>query len=418
MTAEIITIGDEILIGQIADTNSQWMAAELNKIGLRIDRIHSIADRRDAILNTLEEVSTRADLILITGGLGPTKDDITKKTIADFFGDQLEEREEVMDHVKALFQKWNYPFTRLNEGQALLPKRAEVITNHWGTAPGMWFDFDDNRKVIVSLPGVPYEMRQLMEHAILPRVERSFDLPVIRHRNILTYGIGESRVAERVEPWEDALPEHIGLAYLPDYGSLKLRLTATGQDKSVLDRELALEIEKLEEYISEYIVGYDESETLEVQVGNLLKASKQNLALAESCTGGNIAKMITAVPGASGYFKAGLVAYQAEVKQSQLGLSKELIEKNTVVSSAVAEAMAQNMRAKYETDYAISTTGNAGPTLDDTEESLGVVYIAVASKYGVVSERYSFGQPREKVIQRASNKALELLKREIVKNGC
>ena len=414
MRAELITIGDEILIGQIADTNSQWMGVELGKIGVSVARIHSISDHRQEILDSLSEVYDRADLVIITGGLGPTKDDITKKTLADFFQDELKMDQEILDHVKAFFAKHNYPFTRLNNGQALMPQKAQALMNHWGTAPGMWFE--QGGKVVVSLPGVPYEMKQLMTHEVLPRIKSRYKLPIIIHRNIMTYGMGESMLAEEIEAWEEALPDYISLAYLPSLGSLKLRLTARGEDRNLLEETLDHLISDLHNYIGKQIVGYQEEETLEAAIGELLKTKGQNLATAESCTGGMIAEMITAVPGASGYFKGGLVAYNKHIKIHELGVDERLIDKYSVVSAQVAEAMAEGIRKKFNTDYAIATTGNAGPTTDETDETLGVVYISIAYKSGVYSEKFSFGQPRERVIKRASNKGLELLKQIIIKN--
>lgn len=414
MRAELITIGDEILIGQIADTNSQWMGKALGQIGVSVRRIHSISDKRSEILETLAEVYHRADLVIVTGGLGPTKDDITKKTLSDFFEDDLVLNEDLLVHIKTFFAERNIPFTRLNNGQALMPTKASVIMNHWGTAPGMWFE--NQGKVLVSLPGVPYEMKKLMENAVLPRIRSSYDLPVIIHRNIMTYGMGESMLAEKIEDWEDALPEHIGLAYLPKLGSLKLRLTATGKDREALNQDLDRLISSLHDYIGEQIVGYGEEETLEAQIAKLLQSQHASLSVAESCTGGSIAQMFTAIPGASAYFKGAIVAYDESIKIQELGVDSSLIDQHSVVSAAVAQAMAEGIRRKFQTNFAIATTGNAGPTKDKTVEDLGVVYIAISCNSGTYVEKCSFGQPRGRVIRKASVKALELLKQRIIKN--
>ena len=402
------------MIGQIADTNSQWMAERLGNIGIAVNRIHSISDRGEEIISTLEEVSSRADLILITGGLGPTKDDLTKKTLADYFEMDLIQDDAVLTQIKGLFEKLGYPFTRLNNEQALVPSGAEVLSNHWGTAPGMWFEGDP---VVVSLPGVPFEMKELMKAEVLPRLEERFELQVILHKNILTYGIGESMLAELIEPWEDALPKHIGLAYLPSYGSLKLRLTAKGAHREVLAKEIEILIEQLQTYLSDYIVGYDEGETLEHQVGQMLIKEGKTLALAESCTGGKIAQMFTANAGASAYFKAGLVAYSPEIKIQELDVDPHVIDTYSVVSAQVAEAMAEGIRKKMGTDFGLATTGNAGPTTDKTAEDLGIVYVAVSCESGSCVNRFSFGQPREKVVNKAVTKAFEMLLEEILKNN-
>jgi len=414
MQAEIITIGDEILIGQILDSNSKWIAEELNKIGVSVYQITSVQDDKKHILKAFEEAQTNCDIVIVTGGLGPTKDDITKHTLAEYFNDDLVLNEEVVMHIQNMFAKLNYPFTELNKNQALVPKKCTVLKNELGTASGMWFQ--ENGKVVISLPGVPYEMKGLMEKSVLPKLVGTFHLPFIIHKTILTYGMGESMLAEKIEEWENNLPSFISLAYLPSFGSVKLRLTAKGIEKNILEVTIANEIESLKEIIGNIIVGFNENETIEVEIGILLKAKKQTLATAESCTGGNIAKKITSISGSSNYFVGSVVAYQASIKINELSVNAELINKYSVVSSPVAEAMAVGIQQKYKTDYAIATTGNAGPTTDLTDKSVGVVIIAIASPEGVFSEEYFFGKPREKVIERASVKALELLRKEILKN--
>lgn len=414
MQAEIITIGDEILIGQILDSNSKWIAEELNKIGVSVYQITSIQDTKEHILKVLNEAQLNSDIVILTGGLGPTKDDITKLTLAAYFNDELILNEEIVANIKEMFEKLNYPFSAVNRDQALVPSKCVPLKNNWGTAPGMWFY--NNNKVIISLPGVPNEMKGLMKDSVLPKLMQTFKLPYILHKTIITYGMGESMVAERIEEWEDNLPPFIKLAYLPAYGKLRLRLTAKGTEKNILENGIRLEVEKLFKLIPDLIVGFDDLETIEVAIGKLLKAKKKTLAVAESCTGGAISKMLTAIPGASGYFLGAVIAYQAAVKISELSVNKVLIDRFSVVSAEVAEAMALGVQQKFKSDYAIATTGNAGPTTDLTDKTVGTVFIAIATPTGVFSEEYFFGKPREKVIDRASNKALELLRKEILKN--
>jgi len=414
MQAEIITIGDEILIGQILDSNSKWIAEKLNTIGISVYQITSIQDERQHILKAVKEAQLNCDIVIITGGLGPTKDDITKLTLAEYFNDELILNKEIVEQIKEMFAKMNYPFTEVNKQQALVPSKSIPLKNYYGTAPGMWFE--QNGKVVVSLPGVPNEMKGLIKNSVLPKLKETFKLPFILHKTILTYGMGESMVADRIEEWEDNLPSYIKLAYLPSYGKLRLRLSAKGFEEGKLKEGIDLEVEKLTEIIPDIIVGYDDNETIEFAVGRLLTQKKQTLATAESCTGGTIAKKITSIAGSSNYFVGSLVAYQAFIKIKELNVDAKLIEEYSVVSSQVAEAMAKGILQKFETDYAIATTGNAGPTTDNTDKTVGTVFIAIATPTTIYSEEFFFGKPREKVIERASNKALELLRKEILKN--
>lgn len=414
MQAEIITIGDEILIGQILDSNSKWIAEQLNKIGISVYQITSIQDDKAHILKALKEAQNNCGIVIITGGLGPTKDDITKITITKYFNDQLVFNNEIANHIETLFLKMNYPFTEVNRNQALIPSKCTPLKNEFGTAPGMWFE--ENNKVVVSLPGVPYEMRGLITQSVLPKLTATFHLPYIVHKTILTYGMGESMLAEKIEDWENNLPVFISLAYLPSFGKVRLRLTAKGDNKRFLEDSISMEVDKLSEILKDIIVGFDENETLEVLIGKLLSEKNQTLSTAESCTGGNIAKIITSIPGSSNYFVGSIVAYQALIKIKELNVEKDLIEQYSVVSSQVAEAMAKGIQKKYNTSYAIATTGNAGPTTDLTDKSVGVVFIAIATPTTIFSEEYFFGKPREKVIERTSTKALELLRKEILKN--
>lgn len=412
MKAEIITIGDEILIGQIIDTNSQWIATEFNKIGVTVYQISSIQDDKAHILKALKEAEQRVDLVIITGGLGPTKDDITKDTLATYFNDSLVLNNEVVSHIQELFKQYKIPFGELNRLQGMMPTKAIYLKNKLGTAPGMWFN--ENNTVFVSLPGVPYEMKGLMEHEVLPRIQQQFELPFIIHKTIMTYGQGESVIAERIEAWEIGLPVFLKLAYLPSYGKVRLRLSAKGNNKGVLEEALSRKLLELNELISDIITGFVEGETIEKAVGLLLKSNNKTICTAESVTGGKIAASLVSVPGSSSYFKGSMVAYTSEIKQQLLDVKKETIDRFTLVSEEVAQEMAINARKKFATDYAIAVTGNAGPTTDNNDKSVGLVYIAIASELGITCHEFNFGQPREKVINRTVNKSLEILQKEIL----
>ncbi|MCH3885482.1 competence/damage-inducible protein A [Tenacibaculum aquimarinum] len=414
MNAEIITIGDEILIGQIVDTNSQFIGKELNKIGVSVYQITSIQDEEQHILNALKEAQEHVDIVILTGGLGPTKDDITKKTIAKYFKDEtFIEYPEVIAHIKELFSKINHPFKEIQRYQAQLPSKATLLMNNFGTAPGMWFY--ENNTVFVSLPGVPYEMKGLITNQVLPRIQQQFKLPFIIHKTIMTYGAGESTIAEIIEDFENNLPSFIKLAYLPSFGKVRLRLSAKGENKEVLETALEKQLQELQELIPDIITGFDEGETIEKRIGTLLKQQGKTLSTAESLTGGKIASTIVSVAGSSAYYKGSFVTYSAALKQQLLSVPSKLIETHSVVSAQVAEVMAKNARKITETDYAIAVTGNAGPTTDKTDKSVGVVFIAIADKNGVEAHQFNFGQPREKVINRTVTKAFELLQEKILK---
>jgi len=413
LQAEIITIGDEILIGQILDSNSKWIATELNKIGISVYQITSIQDEKAHILAAVKQAKKNSEIIIITGGLGPTNDDITKLTLTNYFKDELVMNNEIYNHIKKMFLKANYPFSKLNQQQALVPSKCIPLKNNYGTAPGMWFDL--NNKITISLPGVPNEMKGIMQEEVLPRLQKQFKLPYIIHKTIVTYGMGESMVAERIEDWENSLPKNIKLAYLPNYGRVKLRLSAKGTQKDELEKSIQKEVEKLVKIIPDIIVGFEEAHSIEYNIGKLLTKKNKTLAIAESCTGGNVARKITSIPGASKYFIGGIIAYDPTIKIKELNVNPDLINEFSVVSSEVSEAMAVGIQQKYNTDYAIATTGNAGPTTDKTDSSVGVVFIAIATRNGAFSEEFFFGKPREKVIDRATNKALEMLRKEILK---
>jgi nicotinamide-nucleotide amidase len=414
MFAEIITIGDEILIGQIIDTNSAFIAQELNLIGVSVYQITSVQDERSHILKAFEEAESRADVIIVTGGLGPTKDDITKLTLCEYFGDTLVESKEVLAHVEELFRNYiSTPISDMNRRQALVPSRAVVLKNAYGTAPGMWIE--RNGKVFVSLPGVPFEMKSLIQNEVIPRIVNVFHRPFILHRTLMTYGVGESAIAEKIEHWENALPPFIKLAYLPNLGKVRLRLTAKGTDKEEIAIAVEGEIQKLHGIIGDIIFGEDQNGALEEVVGKLLAKKQFTVATAESCTGGAIAERITSVPGASAYFKGSVVSYATEVKIKVLNVPEELIKTHSVVSSSVAEAMASNVRELLGTDFAIATTGNAGPTKGDSDVDVGTVFISIASPSGVYVEKFMMGNHRERIVQKTVNKAFELLQKEILK---
>lgn len=414
MNAEVITIGDEILIGQTIDTNSQWIGEQLNKIGVSVYQITTIQDEKQHILNALQEAQNRVDIVIITGGLGPTKDDITKKTIAQYFDDQnMIEYPEVTENIQRMFKKYNIPYNKVQQFQAQLPSKATMLMNRLGTAPGMWFY--ENNTVFVSMPGVPYEMKGLMKHEVIPRIQQQFKLPFIIHKTILTYGQGESIIAERIEDWQEQLPSFIKLAYLPSFGRVRLRLTAKGSHKEILEQSLEKELKTLYVLLSDIITGTESGVSIEKHIGDLLKENKQTLCTAESMTGGKIAATIVSIAGSSSYFKGSFVAYSSEMKQKLLEVSPSVIQEYSVVSSEVVSQMALSAKKKMKTDYAIAVSGNAGPTTDKTDASVGVVFIAIASDQGIRVEEFNFGRPREKVINRTVNKSLELLAQEIKK---
>ena len=415
MKAAIVTIGDEILIGQIVDTNSGFIAKTLDKIGIEIAEMLSISDDKKHILNTFAHLQNKVDLVLITGGLGPTKDDITKKTFCDYFEDELVINQEVLQHVTHLIERiYQRPISQMNKDQALVPSKCTILKNPNGTAPGMWMKKEHT--VFISLPGVPYEMKNILELEIVPKIIKEYKRPFIIHQTVLTYGQGESLVAERIEDWENNLPDFIKLAYLPSPGRVRLRLSARGLNEELLKCTLEEQIKQLTRLIGDIIVGYDDSETIEVVLGHLLVKQGKTLATAESCTGGKIAQRITANPGASAYFKGSVVCYSEAVKIAVLNVSEETIQKYSVVSEAVAREMALNIQKLMKTDYAIAVTGNAGPTTDVTDEEVGTVFIALATPEMLWVEKFNFGQPREKVIDRTVNKSFELLLKEILKN--
>ena len=415
MQAEIITIGDEILIGQIVDTNSAYISKELNNIGVAVYQITSVQDDKQHILKALAEAEDNADIIIVTGGLGPTKDDITKHTFCEYFDDILIQDDEVLKQVEFLFAKYfSVPISDVNRKQALVPSKAKVLKNRFGTAPGMWME--KNNKVFISLPGVPYEMKALMKEDVLSNLQEKFHFPYILHRTLLTYGLGESIIAARLENFEDDLPKNFKLAYLPNLGKVRLRLSAKGIEKENVEAEMNKLVKELINHVDDIFIGFEEDGAIEAVIGKDFTKNELTLATAESCTGGAIAKMLTSVAGASNYFKGSVVAYSVKIKQDILQVSSKTINEYSVVSEQVAKEMAKNCKRIFQTDYAIATTGNAGPTTDITDKSVGVVFIAIATPDKILVKEFNFGQPREKVIQRASNKSLEMLRKEILKN--
>jgi nicotinamide-nucleotide amidase len=415
MKAAIITIGDEILIGQIVDTNSAFIAKSLDKIGVEIHEMISISDNKQHILDTFNNFQNKVDLVLITGGLGPTKDDITKKTFCDYFDDELVVNNEVLAHVTQIIEGfYKRKITQLNKDQALVPSKCTVLHNKVGTAPGMWMKKENT--VFISLPGVPYEVKYLVENEIIPKVVQEYKRPYIIHKTILTYGQGESMVAERIENWENNLPEFLKLAYLPSIGRVRLRLSARGKNKEFLEKAIDENVSSLTKIIGDIIVGFEEDETIERVVGKLLAQQNKTISTAESCTGGKIAEILTSVSGASSYFKGSTVSYATETKIAILGISEDLINQHSVVSVEVAKQMATNIKNIMKTDYAIATTGNAGPTKGDSNAEIGTVFIALATPKEVIVEEFNFGQSRDKVIDRAAIKSLEMVRKEILKN--
>lgn len=408
MKAELITIGDEILIGQIVDTNSAFIATQLNKIGIEVYQITSIQDDESHIIKAFDDASARVDLVITTGGLGPTKDDLTKNTWCTYFKDELVLNQAMLAHIEDIFIKYvKTPILPANRSQAFLPSKSIPLFNRYGTAPGMWFE--NQNCVFISLPGVPFEMKSLFRDEVIPKLKERFKTPFIIHKMVLTYGLGESAIAEKIENWENNLPSFIKLAYLPSLGRVRLRLTARGTDEETLVHEIHHQIELLHQYIGDIIRGYEDEQTLEEQIAGVLIENKISLAVAESCTGGKIASRITDIPGASAYFKGSIVSYATEAKHDVLGVDKQLIEKYSVVSAQVAEQMATNGRAFFNADICISTTGNAGPTKGDSDAEIGTVFIAISSNKKLQSFQFNFGNHRERVTQKAVNKSFELL---------
>ena len=411
ISAEVLTIGDEILFGQITDTNTQWISAELTKIGVRTVRKTSVGDSRTAILEAFEEASKRVKIVIVTGGLGPTKDDITKKTFCEFFDTTLEINESALALITSFFVKRGRDMTELNRQQAAVPKNCTYIENRWGTAPGMWFD--EKGVVWVSLPGVPFEMKNLMTNRILPMLQAHFKTPTIYHRMIRTVGIGESFLAERIEQWEDALPENIKLAYLPHFGQVRLRLTATGDELQALKTQTEAEVKKVLPLIGDAVFGFDTDE-LETVVGSLLANRKQTLSTAESCTGGYVAHKLTSVAGCSAYFMGSVVAYSYELKTSELGVQQATLDQHGAVSEQTVTEMADGARKRLKTDWAVATSGIAGPDGGTPDKPVGTIWIACAGPDGTTARKLHLTKYRELNIQLTATYVLDLLRKQIL----
>ncbi len=410
MKAEIICIGDELLIGQTINSNAAWMGQELNKIGIDVYQVSTISDNKNHIVNALNEALKRTKLVLITGGLGPTRDDITKYTLATYFNSSLVRNKKVYEQIEKMLKKRLIPMNDLNRKQADVPERARIFLNYAGTAPAMWFE--QERKVVISLPGVPYEMKDFMTKQILPSISQYFKTPVIIHRNILTYGTFEAKLAEILSGFEDQLPPEIKLAYLPTDGVIKLRLSGRGDKEERILKIIDREIDKLYKIIPKYIFG-EQDDSLEKSIGVLLKAKGETLCTAESCTGGMIAHQITTIPGSSEYFIGSVIAYSNRIKEKEMGVNSTTLEKEGAVSRQVVEQMAQGVRERFGAGYSIATSGIAGPAGGTPEKPVGTVWIAVASKNGTYSRKYIFGNDRLRNIKRSTLAALNLLRQYI-----
>lgn len=410
MLAEIITIGDEILIGQIVDTNSAWMAKQLNQIGMKVKQITSVSDDAEHIMEALRLAESRADVILMTGGLGPTKDDITKVTLAKYFNMGFRRDEETLNHVTEIFERLNRPMIDLNRTQADVPEGCTVIKNKNGTAPCMWFE--EHGKIFVSMPGVPFEMMYLMDDEIIPRIKAAFKLPVIYHKTILTSNIGESFLAMEIEDIENSLPSNIKLAYLPKLGQVRLRLSTMGEEEAPLKAAVEFYAQQIIARIKNHVVA-EEDIALEKAILNFMEERKLTLSTAESCTGGYIAHLITQHPGCSSVYEGGAVTYSYDLKMSLLGVKAETLAKYGAVSEETVKEMALGAIQNFKTDYAVAVSGIAGPDGGMPDKPVGTVWIAVAHGKGVVSKVFSFGNKRTQNIERSAAAALSMILNEL-----
>ncbi len=411
--AELLTIGDEILYGQIVDTNSQWMSVELDKIGVKVIRKTTVGDVESEILTAFAEAEKRADVILITGGLGPTSDDLTKPLLAKYFNCELRIDNEALVEVTEFFKSRGRELTELNKQQAALPTACEKITNAVGTAPGMWFN--KGEKVFMSMPGVPHEMKKMMAEQVLPRLSKKYQLPIIHHKIIRTIGIGESFLADKISEWEKALPAHMGLAYLPNLGEVRLRLTSFGDSLAQLQLEANALTEKLQDLIGQYIYGYGE-DSIELVIGKMLREKKLTLSIAESCTGGYLSHLITSVPGSSEYFLGSMIPYAYEIKMSQLGVKPETLEKYGAVSEPTISEMANVVRARFHTDIGVATSGIAGPGGATPEKPVGTVWIAYSDKHQTITKKLQLSKDRMINIRMASVAVLNLIRQSLPGN--
>ncbi len=406
MLAEIITIGDEILIGQIVDTNSAWIAQQLNAIGIRIKQVSSVSDDRTHILTALAEAAKRADIILITGGLGPTKDDITKTTLAEYFNVPLVQNQDALDNVSRIFAKYNRPLLEVNIKQAEVPQNCTVILNKNGTAPGMWFDQDD--KIYISMPGVPHEMMYMMGEVVIPKLKTTLKLPVIIHQTILTVGEGESFLAEKIADIEDTLPTHIKLAYLPKLGSVRLRLSGYGDDEATLQNEVQLYAGQIINRVGKSVVT-DRDVAIEKAILDEMAEKGLTLSVAESCTGGYISHLFTQHPGSSKVFFGGAISYSYDLKESMLGVKNETLWHYGAVSEQTVVEMVEGALINFRSDYAIAVTGVAGPGGGTEDKPVGTVWIAVANAKKTFTHKYTFGSKRMQNIERTAITAMGML---------
>ena len=414
MQATILTIGDEILIGQITDTNSGYIAKSLEDIGIKVHEMLSISDEDIHIFNTLKRLQNQVDLVIITGGLGPTKDDVTKATFCAYFEDTLIRNLDIEKHVDHLFRSFLKKIpSQVNLDQALVPSQAIILKNSVGTAQGLWMQKENT--VFVAMPGVPYEMKNIVDNELITRLKTHFKRPFIQHKTLLTIGKGESEIAEIVHDLEDNLPYNFKLAYLPNPGRVRLRLTAQSEDENLLNQLMNNQVELFKDRLIDCFIGMEETGKVEEYLQKIFSEKGFTLATAESCTGGAIATRLTAIAGSSGYFKGSMVTYNTQMKKEFLGVRQETLNENSVVSVEVAKEMALGVQKALKSDYAISTTGHAGPSKSESEKSLGTVCIAIATPNEVVGYEFNFGQPREKVIERTVNKAFELLFEDLKK---
>ena len=411
MNATIVTIGDEILIGQIVDTNSSWIAEQLNLTGIQVNEIRSISDNHNAIIKALADLESNVDLVVFTGGLGPTKDDITKKSLAEYFNSNMVENEDVLKHISELFKKRGFNLTETNRQQAILPDNCIPLKNGSGTAAGMWFERSGT--IFVSMPGVPFEMRGIVKDELLPRLQKLINGNIIIHKTIMTQGIAESFLAARIRHWEEDLNTAVKLAYLPRPGIVRLRLSAIGRDRDELNALLETEVSKLLKIIPNDIFSFEDT-SLEKVLGELLSKKGLTVSTAESCTGGRIASAFTSIPGSSAYFIGSIVAYSNDIKVNNLKVNQTDIEKYGAVSEKVVRQMAENIRLQTKSDFGIATSGIAGPTGGTEEKPVGTTWIAVSSAEKCISKRYNFGEHRGRTIERASLTSLNMLRKTVL----
>ena len=413
ISAKIITIGDEILIGQIVDTNSTFISKQLINIGVEVKEILSISDEKNSILNALDNSLNKFDIVITTGGLGPTNDDITKEVFCKFFNDKLVHNEDLLVHIENMFKKFvNNPINDLNRAQALVPSQAKLIENKFGTAAGM--ALTKGKTLFISLPGVPYEMKSMITSSVVPLLNKEFKCPVILKKTLITYGVGESTIAKQLEDFEDTLAKNYKLAYLPNLGRVRLRISCKGDNRKKLEDQLDVYISELYNILGKIIIGFESVNSIESEIGKFLTKSNKTLSTAESFTGGLISSRISSVPGASMYFKGSVVAYNTSVKKNLLELDEKMINNYSVVSPQAANEMACNVKKLLHSDYAISTTGNAGPSKGDSNKDIGLIYISIATPNEIKSYQFNFGDNREKTIKKSVNKALELLFNELL----